>query len=658
MKRLLRSFLHIRTKLIISFSLLLLIPTVTIGLLSYQTAEKAVVKEVTAGITENIELINTSIENTINPKLHDIETFSGIVAAPFYEEANTPELRKEFSRYIELHPEAELLYVGTTTGLFIQEPDTAMDADYDPRERDWYKAAMDRKGELVISEPYVSATTGQMVVTISQITQDHSGVVAVDINLNQLQQLMNQVNIGETGFASLLDGTRKYIAHPTIQGGSEGKESFLDTVFKQEKGQLDYILKDKESVLTFGTNPLTGWKIAISIEKDEVNEEASYILKNTLLIIGIAIMIGAIAVTFITKSIIRPLNELKEKTITISNGDLTERIHVRTNDEIGQVGQAFNDMQDKLKELMVNIANASEVLSYESEELTQSANEVQAGSAQVALIMQEIASGSEAQANTSSEMSSIVANFASKVQEANEQGEQIQESSHHVLKLTNEGSTLMDASTKQMTKIDQIVRESVQKVQELDQQSQQISQLVVVIKEVADQTNLLALNAAIEAARAGEHGKGFSVVAEEVRKLAEQTATSVTDITTIVQNIQNGFNGVTETLHDGYEEVEKGTAQIETTGETFTWISQSVTEMVNSINTISGNLSDISANSQEINGSIQEIAAAAEQSVAGIQETSASIQQTSSSMEDVARSSNDLSKLSEELNGLVKQFKI
>ncbi|WP_390622116.1 methyl-accepting chemotaxis protein [Bacillus tuaregi] len=315
-------------------------------------------------------------------------------------------------------------------------------------------------------------------------------------------------------------------------------------------------------------------------------------------------------------------------------------------------------MQTKLKELMGNIANASGILSYQSEELTQSANEVKAGSEQVAVIMQEIAAGSEVQANTSSEISSTVATFATKVQEANVQGEQIQESSNHVLAMTNEGSLLMDASTKQMTVIDQIVRDSVQKVKELDTQSQQISKLVVVIKEVADQTNLLALNAAIEAARAGEHGKGFSVVAEEVRKLAEQTASSVTDITAIVQNIHSGFHIVTESLQDGYKEVERGTAQVETTGETFTMISQSVTEMVYSIKAISANLSDIASNTEQVNSSIQEIAAAAEESAAGIEQTSASIQQTSSSMEEVARSSNELTQLSEELNGLVKQFKL
>ena len=146
--------------------------------------------------------------------------------------------------------------------------------------------------------------------------------------------------------------------------------------------------------------------------------------------------------------------------------------------------------------------------------------------------------------------------------------------SNQVFEMTNVGSQLMHGSTKQMKTIDEIVKDSVQNVEKLNARSQEISKLVIVIKDIADQTNLLALNAAIEAARAGEQGRGFSVVAEEVRKLAEQTSTSVTEITGIVENIQNGFGTVTESLQDGYKEVEKGTTQIETTGKTFSDIRQ------------------------------------------------------------------------------------
>ncbi|WP_461180407.1 methyl-accepting chemotaxis protein [Virgibacillus kimchii] len=272
--------------------------------------------------------------------------------------------------------------------------------------------------------------------------------------------------------------------------------------------------------------------------------------------------------------------------------------------------------------------------------------------------MQELASGSETQANSSTELSSAMSDFAANVQEASDNGEQIKENTGKVLEMTEEGSQLMDNSNAQMEKIDQIVQDAVQKVEGLDTQSQEISTLVSVIKDIADQTNLLALNAAIEAARAGEHGKGFAVVADEVRKLAEQVAESVTDITGIVTNIQSESSVVTGSLQEGYKEVESGIVQIKATGEKFDGISTAISEVVDSIQTVTGNLSEVAATSQQMNSSIQEIASISEESAAGVEQTSAASQQTSSSMEEVAASADDLAKLAEDLNGLVRKFKL
>lgn len=207
-------------------------------------------------------------------------------------------------------------------------------------------------------------------------------------------------------------------------------------------------------------------------------------------------------------------------------------------------------------------------------------------------------------------------------------------------------------------KIDELVQSAVLKVQGLDQQSQEISKLISFIQEIANQTNLLALNAAIEAARAGEHGKGFAVVADEVRKLAELVSTSVKDITNIVNNIQTETVDVTAALQGGYKEVSEGTDKIKQTNETFIEIKKAVNVMVESIQIVSNNLSQFTANSQKMNAAIQEIAATSEEAAAGVEETAASSQQITSSMEEVATSSKQLSEIAEDLNAVVMKFKL
>lgn len=381
-------------------------------------------------------------------------------------------------------------------------------------------------------------------------------------------------------------------------------------------------------------------------------------------IIGIIIMILvavlSVVVAYLTSNnIVKPLNVVMQRMQSISAGDLSsEPLEITEKDETGKLSISMNKMQKTVKSVMKGIAKASEDLSSHSEELNQSASEVKSGSEQVAITMQELATGSETQATTASNLAVVMENFTKKVQSTNKSGEKIKESSMGVLTMTSEGKQYMEDSSRQMAKIDEIVQDAVAKMTTLDNQTQEINNLVVIIQKIADQTNLLALNAAIEAARAGEHGRGFAVVADEVRKLAEQVAVSIADITGFVEKIQTESKRVSDSLQTGYVEVEEGTSQIAKTGQTFNQINASVTTMVDGIKGISDNLESIKVNSEVMNSSIEEIASVSEESAAGVEQTSAASQQITSSMEEVAGSSEQLANLAENLTEMVSHFKL
>lgn len=381
-------------------------------------------------------------------------------------------------------------------------------------------------------------------------------------------------------------------------------------------------------------------------------------------IIGIIIMILvavlSVVVAYLTSNnIVKPLNVVMQRMQSISAGDLSsEPLEITEKDETGKLSISMNKMQKTVKSVMKGIAKASEDLSSHSEELNQSASEVKSGSEQVAITMQELATGSETQATTASNLAIVMENFTKKVQSTNKSGEKIKESSMGVLTMTSEGKQYMEDSSRQMAKIDEIVQDAVAKMTTLDNQTQEINNLVVIIQKIADQTNLLALNAAIEAARAGEHGRGFAVVADEVRKLAEQVAVSIADITGFVEKIQAESKRVSDSLQTGYVEVEEGTSQIAKTGQTFNQINASVTTMVDGIKGISDNLESIKVNSEVMNSSIEEIASVSEESAAGVEQTSAASQQITSSMEEVAGSSEQLANLAENLTEMVSHFKL
>ena len=516
---------------------------------------------------------------------------------------------------------------------------------------------------------------GKGNITLEQAQEKVKSSILGEKGVDGTRPINKDIDLGENGFLFVLDQKGTQIAHPSLEGkGFWSAEDSKGSTYVQEMikignkgGGFVYYERPlprnenqiEEKVSYSKTDPHWGWVINASTYMLDFNQPAKGVFAALLKMAGITLVIGIVVIWLFANNMSKPIEVVTERMNSLSNADLSgEPLQIKTKDEIGKMADSMNGLQSKLTDMIRQISKASQLLASQSEELTQSADEVASGAQQVASIMEELAAGSETQANHSSYVASSMSAFSVKVEEANEHGEQVQQKSNKVLKMTHTGSQLMDASTKQMNTVDHIINESVQKVNDLYHQSQEISKLVFIIKNVADQTNLLALNAAIEAARAGEQGKGFSVVAEEVRKLAEQAAHSVTEITEIVSKIQDGFHLVTKSLEDGYSEVEMGTAQIETTAKTFNGISASVTEMVNGIGSISANLFDMTAKSQEMNSSIQEITSTAEESAAGVEQTSAATQQTSSSMEEVARTANDLAYLVEELNELIGRFKL
>ncbi|MFJ7734693.1 methyl-accepting chemotaxis protein [Lysinibacillus sp. NPDC097287] len=512
------------------------------------------------------------------------------------------------------------------------------------------------------------------IITLEEAQEKLKVAILGEKDAEGNRALNKNIKLGDNGYIFIVDQEGKSIAHPTLEGsnvwentGSNGVKYIQEAIKMGNEGG-GYISYDwpipnsdklEEKEIYSKTDPYWGWTINASTYLVEFNKPAEKILKLTLLIVGVALVVGLLVIWIFANSLVKPINQVSESMVRFADGDLSNpSIEIHSDDEIGKLARAMNQMHEKMRDMIYKISQASELIANSSKELTQSATDVKLGTEQVTLTMHELASGSEGQANYASELTSMMERFTSDLYETGKHGENIRESSVEVLDMTKEGSKLMASSNKQMVKIDGIVQNAVDKVKDFGVQSQEISKLVIVIKNIADQTNLLALNAAIEAARAGEHGKGFAVVADEVKKLAKQVANSVNDITNIVTNIQNDFSAVSSSLEDGYKEVKKGTNQITATSETFNTISHSITDVVESVKLISTSLSSVVEEGQKMHNSIQEIAAVAEESAAGIEQTTATTEQINYSMEDVATRSAQLAELAQKLNKTIVHFKL
>ncbi|MEH7226167.1 methyl-accepting chemotaxis protein [Bacillus sp. JJ1566] len=495
---------------------------------------------------------------------------------------------------------------------------------------------------------YAQNGNGAHVTAIQDLSKQYdelSKELSPAITTFELEQLYSKVGENKEALTKLFD------------------EKVFQAILRMDKLAAIQASKDANKIISDTEKQLDQLRVIMKMKSEQSVSVANSNVTGTIIVLLVSIVISTIiailSLVIIGRNIGKQLKNLIGVSNRIADGNLkVDEIPVKGQDEIGLLSKSLNVMNYSLRSMIQEISTVSEQVTSKSSELMISSNEVKAASQQIASTVQELSTGAEEQAHSSTQLAKMMEEYTEKIQSANQNGSQINESSQNVLEMTKKGHEFMNASTEQMNKINSIMEYSVEKVKGLDEQTKQISTLVKVIRDIADQTNLLALNAAIEAARAGEHGRGFAVVADEVRKLAEQVSHSVKDITDIVNSIQTESNSVAQGLLNGYSQVDEGAKQIQVTGQTFKDIYDAVTVMVERIKSISENLGTIASNTVEMNLSIDNIAAVSEQSAAGIEQTSASVQQTNSSMETISDHSELLSDLASRLNTMISKFKL
>ncbi len=373
----------------------------------------------------------------------------------------------------------------------------------------------------------------------------------------------------------------------------------------------------------------------------------------------IVIIVSGIIAFFISRNISRPVHKVAEVASQIAAGNLAaDTITYQSEDEIGQLADAFNKMRTSLRTVISQVSVSAEQLAASSEELTASAEQSAQASTQVAVSIMEVATGTEAQGRNINSAAATVGNITTAIQEIASNAGIATGISDRAAAAAQNGGNSIEAAMRQMNTINQTVTESARVVTKLGERSREIGQILDTISNIANQTNLLALNAAIEAARAGEQGRGFAVVAEEVRKLAEQSQAATKQIASLIQEIQNETDNAVTAMNDGTREVKLGTDVVNTAGGAFTEISSLASQVSSQVKDIASAIERVAAGSEEMVVSIREIETISKDTSAQTQTVSAATEEQSASMEEIASSSEALAHLAEELQVTIATFKL
>ncbi|PQZ53388.1 chemotaxis protein [Bacillus sp. MYb209] len=650
--------MKVAKKLLISFFVILIAAVSIIGGMSYQTAKKNFESQIMSSAQDNIKILDNLINQMIEAKFNDVNNFARVIQSDMYQGDNQDELRKTLSQYISLNKDVEQVYVAGNDKKFVQEPNIQMAADYDPTARSWYKDAVNKQGGIVVTEPYKAQGNGHILVTIAKQTEDKNGVIAVDLSLDNLLKTTKLINIGKKGYAFILDGKQKIIAHPQEKSGDKADDSWAKKIYEDNHGTFSYTYGGSEKKMVFATNLKTGWKIAGTMYSNEVVEAAQPVFYNMLIVMFISLVVGGALIYFVTLSITKPLKQLVVTSKEISEGDLTQTIQIHSNDEIGQLAKGFNEMTHSLRILIGRINTSAGHVAAASEELTASVRQASEATEQITMAMDEISSGASTQTSSVENGAMLLFDVTEGIQHVANSSSSINTASAHTREKAEDGGKLVGKTVNQMQSIAESVSQSDAVIQLLNNKSKQIGDILEVIQNIADQTNLLALNAAIEAARAGEHGRGFAIVADEVRKLAEQSSVSSSEISKLICEIQDDMSKTVKSMNNVNEEVQSGLVIANETKQNFTEILQSTNEIADQIKTMVETANGMSKGANEVSISVGQIAMTAQNNATSTQSVAASAEEQLAFMEEIGSAAGTLSQMAEELQVLIERFKV
>ena len=676
----------IKRKMIALFIPLLLLSLLVLGSISFSTANKIISNELNKNMESILNEQKQEIQKALQRHQKVAESLSEIVVA------SSEQLNRDFYKNILtglIETNEETSGAGVWFEPYKYDKDVELFGpfafksngvatytdEYNKtkyQENDWYKIGKSTNKNIEWSAPYYDEIAKADMVTATSPIYDKNnnfiGVTTSDINISTLQENIKNIKIGENGKGFLIDKDGLFIA-------SQDESKIMQTNIKDDSNPTlsaiaETILSSKDGQATFEDDfgvenlyytsiPDTGWIIGIYVPEADIYAEVDSL---RIIVSGI-VAISTIAAVLLTlrfaNNIGKNLKEVNNFAMKIAEGDLTETLKLKSNDEFGEMSKHLNSMASNLQVIIQSIRENSESISASSEELSATVEELSTNSIIINETVENIVEEIEGSCAVTEEVSASIEEVnasmnvlsskslegSSNANKAKERALKAQENSKTARKIAR------DLYNQKEENMENVVEESVI----IDK----VGVMADTIASIADQTNLLALNAAIEAARAGEHGKGFSVVADEVRKLAEESSNAVLEIQKTIESVKEVFNKSIATGNDILEfikvDISKNYQEYEETGSQYYSDSDFVSNMTEEIAAMS---EEVTAAVAQVSEAIGHMAQSAQEGAEKVGAAKVSVTENAMAMEQVSKAAQNQAELAQQLMKMIDNFKL